>query len=196
MMSEFEIYERLMEANRTCRRFDQSVEVGESLLRKLVGALRYAPSARNLQPMRYRLVSDPEECAKVFPHLKWAGYLKDWDGPADGERPTAYIVQCLDTRLTEKVLCDDGIHLLGLTLGATALGYGCCIIKAFAAPYVQTALSIPADFKVMTIIAIGKPKEVIRIEPMTDGQIAYWRDNAGEHHVPKRPLEELIINIR
>jgi hypothetical protein len=28
-----------------------------------------------------------------------------------------------------------------------------------------------------------------------DGSIEYWRDADGVHHVPKRPLDELILDI-
>jgi len=41
---------------------------------------------------------------------------------------------------------------------------------------------------------LGKPKEKIVIEPMTSaGNIKYWRDEQGVHHVPKRSLDEIII---
>jgi hypothetical protein len=42
---------------------------------------------------------------------------------------------------------------------------------------------------------LGKPKETVVVDPVgPDGDIAYWRDDAGVHHVPKRSLNELIVN--
>ena len=44
-----------------------------------------------LERLRFHVVSDAEDCARVFDELAWAGALKDWPGPAEGERPTGYI---------------------------------------------------------------------------------------------------------
>lgn len=192
-MSDFATLSCLMRRNRSYRRFDEYWRVKEEHLISILSNLKYAPSARNLQPLKYKMVFTEEECAKVFPHLKWAGYLKDWDGPQEGERPTAYLIQCLDTTLTESVLCDDGIHLLAITLGATALEYGCCIIKAFNAPAINEALGLPEHLKPMTVIAIGKPTECVVTEPMKGDEIEYWRDENQIHHVPKRNILDLMI---
>ncbi|MBT8372267.1 MAG: hypothetical protein HKO68_12875 [Desulfobacterales bacterium] len=55
-------------------------------------------------------------------------------------------------------------------------------------------LNIPAQFKILLVIAIGKPKEKIVLEPVgPDGNIRYWRDSEDVHHVPKRTINEVII---
>ena len=106
-MTTFDQLRELLKSNRSFRRFDNSLPVGEDTLHRLVGLTRYCSSGRNLQPLRYRLVSSPEECAAVFPALKWAGYLTDWDGPSESERPTAYLIQCIDTELTVENLAEQ-----------------------------------------------------------------------------------------
>ena len=73
--------------NRSYRRFHQAVEVPMELLREMVEAARLSGSARNMQPLKYMLFNDPATCAEIFPTLAWAGYLKDWQGPEEGERP-------------------------------------------------------------------------------------------------------------
>ncbi len=196
-MITFDNLRDLLKINRSVRRFDGSKSVGAEILKQLVELTRYCASARNMQPLRYRLVSTPEECGGLFPALKWAGYLTDWAGPSEEERPTAYLVQCLDTELAGNCLCDDGLHLEALTLGASALRINGCIIKAFNAAEVVRSLAIPERYKPLYVLALGYPAEKVEIIS-TDGtsqaDIRYFRDDADVHIVPKRPLEELIIS--
>lgn len=194
-MDNFEEYAELLKRDRSIRRFDSSVGVRKADLERLVGLTRYCASARNLQPLRYRLVYSPDELDKVFPLLKWAGYLTDWDGPAENERPTAYLVQCLDTELTDNCLCDDGLQLQAITIGATAMGLGACIIKAFNAPELIKALNLPAQLKPLYVLALGHPAETVVIEDLpADGDYRYWRSPDQIHHVPKRQMNEIIID--
>ncbi|MDE6256617.1 MAG: nitroreductase family protein [Muribaculaceae bacterium] len=195
-MVTFEEFRNLIRSNRSYRRFDQSRPIKKEELEKLVELTRYCASGRNLQPLRYRIVSDVEECARLYPALKWAGYYQDWDGPAEGERPVAYLVQCIDTELTENCLCDDGLQLEAITLGASVLGIHGTIIKAFNEAVVREALDLPEKYKPLYVLSLGYPAEEVILED-TDGtaeaDIRYHRDARGKHIVPKRPLNELII---
>lgn len=196
MEMKFEELRELLEHDRSVRRFDNAKPVGRDALERLVELTRYCASGRNLQPLHYRLVSDPAECAAIYPLLKWAGYLADWDGPEAAERPTAYLVQCLDTRLASGCLCEDGLQLQTITLGATAMGLGACIIKSFNVPELKKVLDISERYDTLYVVALGVPKEIVVIED-TDGSedadIKYYRTADGVHHVPKRPVSELII---
>lgn len=192
----FDELKELLAADRSIRRFDASVRASESDLERLVGLTRYCASGRNLQPLRYRIVTDPEECRALYPCLKWAGYLPEWDGPVPEERPVAYLVQCLDTRLATSCLCDDGLHLQTITLGATAMGLGACIIKSFDIPQTRAILEIPDRYAPIYVLALGVPIEKVVIEDTdgsTDADIKYYRTPDGVHHVPKRPFSELLI---
>ena len=195
MTTFFELRDLLIK-NRSYRRFEEDKRIGKEILKMLVELTRYCASGRNLQPLRYRIVDDREECERLFPALKWAGYYEDWDGPEKGERPAAYFVQCLDTELTSSCLCDDGLQLEAITLGASTLGIHGTIIKAFNAVEVKEALALPEQYKPLYVLAMGYPAEEVRIET-TDGSkdadIRYHRDSEGRHIVPKRPAEELII---
>jgi len=86
----------LVQKTRSFRRFQQDELIGIDILKSLVNLARLGGSARNIQPLKYMLVNAPVVNAKIFPHLGWAGYLKDWPGPEEGERPTAYIICLLD----------------------------------------------------------------------------------------------------
>ncbi|MFR1760319.1 MAG: nitroreductase family protein, partial [Christensenellaceae bacterium] len=85
--------------NRSYRRFDASCPVPEADLKALVELARFTPSTVNSQALKFRLVHEKEEADKVFPCLVWAAALKDWPGPDEEERPTAYIVILCDQEL-------------------------------------------------------------------------------------------------
>ena len=197
MENKFEILSELLKKDRSYRRFDESFKIDAGTLKRLVELTRYCSSGRNLQPLKYFIVNDEEKCEQIFPLLKWAGYLKEWDDPEKGERPSAYLIQCLDTNLTKNYLCDDGLQLQAITLGATALGLGCCIIKSFNIVKLKEILSLEENLSPLYILAIGKPVETVVIEKLKDtGEegIKYYRTPDKVHHVPKRSLEELLIN--
>jgi nitroreductase len=179
--------------NRSYRRFDQSVCISMDFLREMVEAARLSGSAKNLQPLRYMLFNDPAECARIFPTLAWAGYMKDWPGPVEGERPTAYIIQLGDLDLTDDWWCDDGIAAQSMLLTAVEQGFGGCIIGSVQREKLRAILNIPDRYKIIQVFALGKPAEEVVIDEVSNGDIKYWRDEQGVHHVPKRSLDELII---
>lgn len=179
--------------NRSYRRFDQSVPVSMQLLKEMVEAARLSGSARNMQPLRYMLFNEPDDCARIFPTLAWAGYLKEWPGPAEGERPVAYVVQLGDLELTNDWWCDDGIAAQSMLLTAVESGFGGCIIGSVQREKLRSILRIPERYKIIQVLALGKPAEEVVIDEVVDGDIKYWRDENGVHHVPKRGLDELII---
>ncbi len=184
----------LIKKTRSVRRFDESVPIREEVLRTWIGNLRYTSSARNLQPLKYKIVTEKDDLELIYPLLHWAGYLKDWDGPSQGERPTAFVIQLVDTDIATSARFDEGIQLEALMLQATAEGWSGCIIQAFNAAKLVASLSIPERFSPLSVIAFGKGIEQIVIEKLiADGSVQYWRTADGVHHVPKRIAEELII---
>lgn len=183
----------LLIRNRSYRRFDENARISEQQLEEWVGLTRYCASARNAQPLKYVVVRKAEKCEEVFVTLAWAGYLTDWAGPEKGERPSAYLIQLLDTRISENCMCDDGIQAQTILLGAVEKGYGGCIIKAFKNEKLREVLQLPAYMKINYVIALGKPCETVVTEDMQDNEFKYWRDAQQIHHVPKRVLHELLF---
>lgn len=187
----------LISKNRSYRRFNQEVQVSMETLRELVDLARLSPSAANRQPLKYFLSNTVETNSKIFPCLAWAGYLPEWPGPEEGERPAAYLIMLGDSRITNNYFCDHGIAAQSILLGAVEKGLGGCIIGAVNREKLRENLEIPSHFEILQVIALGKPKENVVIEPLAaDGDIKYWRDQNGAHHVPKRALDDLIINGR
>jgi len=185
----------LVKNTRSCRRFIEE-QISDSTIRNLVDLARLSASGANLQPLKYVISSDKEMNKKIFPNLMWAGYLKDWKGPEEGEKPSAYIIVLGDTEIAKSFGCDHGIATQNILLGATSLGLGGCIIGAVDRNSLKKDLHIPDRFEILHVIAIGKPKEKIVIETVNeDSNIKYWRDESGVHHVPKRSLDEIIITL-
>ncbi len=181
--------------NRSYRRFYQDVAIPVETIKELIDLARISSSARNSQSIKYIISNTPEKNALIFPKLSWAGYLKDWNGPVEGERPSAYLVMLSDTRITDNYFCDEGIFANNILLGATEKGLGGCIVGSVERLKLQQALKIPKHFKIIQVVALGKPKETVVLEEAKDGNIKYYRDANGVHHVPKRPLDELIVDL-
>jgi len=185
----------LIKKNRSYRRFHQEVSIDRKTLLDLVNLARLSASAGNKQPLKYFLSWEPEKNGLIFDTLAWAAYLKDWPGPEEGERPAAYIVVLNDTRIASPyVNVDVGIASQSILLGATNLGLGGCILAAVNRDKLKKSLDIPGEYEVMVVIALGKPKEISVIETIRDDDVKYWRDDEGVHYVPKRSLEEIILN--
>lgn len=178
--------------NRSYRRFDESFEISEELLRELCALARITPSAANRQFFKFRLTPSGDECEKVFPTLAWAGYIKDGT-PAPGERPSAYITIVNDTSLGTGNVMDVGIMAQTILLRAAELGLGGCMIGSIKRAELKEILGLPEHCDISLVIALGKPVETVVIEDAVDGNIKYWRDGDRVHHVPKRPISELII---
>lgn len=196
MQIDFESLRKLMMSDRTVRRFECDRSVPPETLQSLVELTRYCPSGRNAQPLRYIVVTEQGMRDKIYPLLKWAGYFPDWDGPEENERPSAYLIQCLDTKYGQNCLCDDGLQLEAITLGMRSLGLGGCIIKAFNQPLLSEVLNLDERYVPRYVLAIGYPAEEVKIEDMPseeDADFKYYRTPDGVHHVPKRPLSQLIL---
>ena len=184
----------LVRDNRSCRRFHQNHKVALETLKELVNLSRISASGANLQPLKYILSCDSKTNADIFSALAWAGYLKDWPGPAEGERPTAYIVVLGDTGITQDVGCDHGIAAQTIMLGAREKGLAGCMLGSINRKLLRDLLDVPEHLKILLVLALGKPKEEIVLETLEpDGSIRYWRDSEGVHHVPKRKLEDIIV---
>lgn len=179
--------------NRSYRRFDESVKVPVNKLKSWIELARFSASGRNMQPLKYVICTDELINKQIFKQLGWAGYLTNWTGPEEGERPAAYVVVLHDNSLSDNHFCDDGIAVQSILLGAVEDGFGGCIIGSVNKGKVAKLLRLPEHLEILWVIALGKPAEQSKIETTGGNNIKYWRDENGVHHVPKRSLEELIV---
>ena len=181
--------------NRSYRTFYGAVNITKKQLLEWVDLARISPSAANRQPLKFILSNSEPTNTQIFNCLAWAGYIKEWKGPEEEERPAAYIVILADTEISKSYLDTDyGIAAQSMLLGAVESGYGGCILAAVDRKQLRTALSISEQYEILAVIALGKPKEKVVLEEVgIDGDIKYWRDENQVHHVPKRSLDELLL---
>ena len=180
--------------NRSYRRFYQGETINEKTLLELVELARLSSSGRNIQALKYVLSYDEDTNEKIFKNINWAGYLKEWNGPEEGEKPSAYIVMVLDTDLTKSCYWDHGIAAQSILLGATEKELGGCMFGSIDKKNLRRDINIDDKFEILMVIAIGKPKEIVVLEELVlDEDIKYYRDENNVHHVPKRKLSDIII---
>jgi nitroreductase len=180
---------------RSYRRFDESYRINYKTLENLVDLARLSASGANRQPLKYLIYNSAEDCDRLYPSLLWAAYLKEWDGPEKGERPAGYIVVLGDKSIAEGFGVDHGIAAQSIMLGASEAGLGGCMIASVRRDQLRSEFSIPEDFDILLVLALGKPVEKVILDEMKEGDVKYWRDNEMNHHVPKRALRDLIIKL-
>jgi nitroreductase len=180
---------------RSYRRFIESFRIDSKTLIDLVDLARLSASGANRQPLKYLIYNTISDCNRVFPSLIWAAYLKEWAGPESGERPSGYIIILGDKSISEGFGVDHGIAAQSILLGATETGLGGCMIASIMREELRKELKIPEKYEILLVLALGKPVENVIIDEIKDGDVKYWRDSDKNHHVPKRPLSEVIINL-
>ena len=185
----------LVTRSRSYRRFQEERQVGPEALTELIEIARLTPSASNKQPLKYLLSRTGEGNEAIFGCLTWASYLKDWPGPGPGERPAAYVVILGDKEIAETVPWDHAVAAQTIMLAAVEKGLGGCIIASIDRERLRGELALPARYQILLVVALGYPHETVVLEEMKGGDYKYWRDGEGVHHVPKRPLAELILEL-
>ena len=185
----------LLLKNRSYRRFKQEPVLSKDDLIDLIDAARLSPSSRNGQPLKFIILNSPKSCDLMFPNTAWAGYLKDWTGPEDRERPTSYIIILADTEISKKTDIDVGIVAQSMLLSVAEKGFGGCMLASINRINIREQFTIDEKYEIPLVIALGKPSETVVIEDIQEDNTHYYRDAENIHHVPKRTVEELIIEI-
>ena len=179
---------------RSYRRFYQDENINMSILRELIELARNVASGSNRQPLKYILSNSTESNRKIFSCLRWAGLLKDWGGPPEGEHPAAYIIVLGDKEIQPSFGVDHGIAAQTILLGAVEKGFGGCMLGAVDREKLMELIKIPPQYEILLVIALGKPKEKVVIDTIeTGGNVNYYRDSNNVHHVPKRQIKDVIV---
>ena len=188
----------LVKQARSHRGFRQDRKVTRQELEHLVECARFTPAARNDQVLKYYLAEKPETVAAIQPLTKWAGALAELHLPRKGAEPVAYVVICLDGSLAENPAPyqrDVGIVAQTMLLAAAEMGLNGCMIGSFAAGELREKLGLPEAIKPQLLLALGEGTDrIVMTNVGEDGSTTYYRDAEDTHYVPKRTLEQLILN--
>ena len=179
-----------IKSRRTIRKFKQTPLFCEQL-EKYIDVARVAPSSANMQPLKYVAVQTASMVEKVFPLLKWAGYLPEYT-PKEGERPVAYIVVCIDKNIRSAgVELDVGAAVENIILAALSDHVGSCWIGSVNRKKVAELLDIKEPLEISCVVALGYPKES-PIEVAIKEDVKYYL-NGETLCVPKRALKDVLI---
>ena len=185
--------------NRSYRSFDRNVKIEKETLLELIDTARTTPSAMNLQPLLYVPLTE-DYADRILPYTNWARALKNMTLPPKGMGPSAFILLCVDKSLTPNpapVMRDVGISAQTMLLAATEMGLGGCMIGSFDNAKIKAELGLDDNIGIVLAGALGKPGETVVLEEMgKDDSVNYYRDDMNVHHVPKRRLEDIIIDVK
>ncbi len=177
---------------RTIRIFKQ-IPVEKQDILKIIDAARLAPTGANLQPLKYKIITKETTRREIFPHIKYAGYLPDWN-PSFEQCPTAFIAVLNDTDIkpAEKSECDSGAAIMNMCLAATELGLGSCWLGSVNRAEIKKLLKLENNLDITYLLALGYPDQEASYFEMTDS-IKYYHDENNNVFVPKRSLEDIIV---
>ena len=191
---QLEEFKNLVIKTRCCRRF-KKIDIKSEDLIKIVQIAALSSSAKNLQPLKYIIVSQDKKIKqKIFKPLKWAAALKDWQGPIEEEKPSAYIIVLCDKNISDYCMVDAGIAMQTIMLSLTSIDLSGCILASIDKNEYKKIFDLPENIEPIFAIAIGKRGEEIKIVPKKDS-IEYFRDEKNAHCVPKRSLNEVLWKI-
>ncbi len=184
------VYE-LIKKRRTVRKF-KSGKIELKQIEKYIEAARVAPSAMNLQPIKYISVTSEKAVEEIFKCVKLAGYLGG-NYTKENEKPAAFIAVCIDKNLS----CafsefDLGAAIQNIVLTALEDGVGSCTLGAVNKEKVNKILELPENLELNYMIALGIPAEQPKEVEVKNNDIKYYLE--GETLcVPKRELKEILI---
>ena len=176
--------------NRSVRRYRSDVRMDSTVLRELVDIARICPNAGNLQRIRFATVTDEENTARVREALRFAAYLKGWDGPSANENPAAYVI-LLSEDEDVNLFIDLGIAAEAVLLGAVEMGYNGCLFRSFDAQRISEILGVDS-LKPRLVISLGASAECVELCGVENGDIKYYR-RGDIHVVPKRNLSDVLV---
>lgn len=183
----------VLKTRRSIRKFDGR-PISDEILYELVDIARYAPAAANIQPLKFAVVNSKAVCDKIFPYTKWAKLLGEKGTPAKGEEPVAYIIVMSDVQKRMYKETDASFAIDYIVVSAWAKGIGTCILGAIDKNEIAKIIKMPEGYEINYAVALGWPAQESAAED-ANGSVAYYMDESGKVHVPKRTIDEIMYKV-
>ena len=182
-----------IEKRRTIRKFQQ-IPVDKADLHELIDCARLAAYGANLQPLKFVAINEADKVNAIFPLTKWAGYLPD-AAPKKDEQPTAFIAVLGDITIKKsgEFEVDAGAAVTNMMLRATELTLGTCWLGSIDRAKISALLKLPENLKLLYLLAVGVPAQESCVCDIKDNDVRYFVDDNSILNVPKRSLEEIIV---
>ena len=155
-------------ARRSVRRYIEGKLVDGDIIRALLEAGMAAPTACNLQPWEFIVVTEPG----VLAPLKAATTQGDYNAPMA-------MVVCGNTSRTPwegedwKIDCSAAVE--NMMLLAAAMGLGSVWLGAYDEDKVRALLHIPRDIHVMSIVYFGYPARIGKPKTRYDESAVFFQ---------------------
>jgi nitroreductase len=155
-----------LKTRRSIRIF-QDKPIPKDALEKIIDVARFSPTARNVQPWEFIVITDSRILYKIAALGGNARFM--------ATAKACIAVFCSDTKYYLEDGCAATVNILN---AAAELGIGSCWVAGDKKPYcseVAGLLSVPPEFKLVSLVALGYPE-----------------DKTGFKLVDKRDLKEII----
>ncbi len=188
----FQDLAKLVETTRCTRRFKPDIEISKKDLEEIINLARITSSAKNMQPLKYIIVTEKKLVSRLSSTSKWAAHLTSWN-QSKSEQPSAFIILVNDTTIDGISMVDAGISLQTIMLAARSKGYASCTLASIDKDICKNEFNLDDSLQPMLGIAIGIEDEIINLVDIKDADTNYYRNKKDEHCVPKRTLDEIIL---
>jgi len=158
----------VLESRRSVRSFEER-PVPEELLRRVIEAVRNAPSAGNMQPWELVVVRERDAIHRIV-ETTFTGF-----DPSSGQQQAwlegapVIVVTCADVKRSasrygamgsQVAVLDTAAAVQCMLLAAVAVGLGSCWVSGFDPVALAHALRLPDTLKPLAILPLGFPAAV------------------------------------
>ena len=158
-------FEEVIKTRRSVRSYRED-PVPDDVLERVLGAAQSAPSANNVQPWRYIVVTDEETRGEIADISFNQAFI--------AEAPV--VIVCCGKNYHDSYswladnmfLVDSTISFDHLTLAARNEGLGTCWIGAFDHPQLKELLDVPTGYDIVVLTPLGYPKSGSAFRPASN----------------------------